>query len=247
MGADLAYVAAPEKTAYAISSLSPDLITIKLEGDRLNPDNMPVLKDYVKKVDAVAMGPGLGMHPETKKAVKLVVNSVENAGKPLLLDADALKAFAGFKRKLAVPLVLTPHVGEYTILTGKKPALGLKEKAVEVQKAASGLKAVILLKGSVDVVSDGNRVKLNLTGNPGMTVGGTGDVLSGVVAALLARNADPFEAAVAGAFVNGAAGDFVFEKIGPHMVASDLIDWIPLVTNDPMSHLKVQRERGKTR
>jgi len=246
-GVDLAYVAAPEKTAYAISSLSPDLITIKLKGEHLNPDNVSVLENYVKTVDAVAMGPGLGVHPETKKAVKIVVDAVEKAGKPLLLDADGLKAFASFKRKLKVPLVLTPHAGEYAILTGKKPAAGLREKAMEVQKAASRLNAVVLLKGSVDVISDGNRVKLNLTGNPGMTVGGTGDVLSGVVAALLAQKADPFEAAVAGAFVNGAAGDFVFEERGTHMVASDLIDWIPLVMNEPMSHLKVQRERGEAR
>jgi len=246
-GVDLAYVAAPEKTAYAISSLSPDLITIKLEGEHLNPGNMSVLGDYVKRVDAVAMGPGLGLHQETKKAVKMLVNVVENAGKALLLDADGLKAFAGFKRKLAVPLVLTPHAGEFAILTGKKTPAGLKQKAVDVQKAASGLNAVILLKGSVDLISDGNRVKLNLTGNPGMTVGGTGDVLSGVVAALLAQKADPFEAAVAGAFVNGAAGDFVFEERGAHMVASDLVDWIPLVMNDPVSHLKVRRERGEMR
>jgi hydroxyethylthiazole kinase-like uncharacterized protein yjeF len=177
----------------------------------------------------------------------MALNVVENARKPLLLDADGLKAFAGFKRKLKVPLVLTPHAGEYAILTGKKPAAELKEKAVEVQKAASWLEAVILLKGPIDVISDGNRVKLNLTGNPGMTVGGTGDVLSGVVAALLAQKIDPFEAAVAGAFINGAAGDFIFEERGAHMVASDLIDWIPLVVKDPMSHLKVQRERGETR
>jgi NAD(P)H-hydrate epimerase len=198
-------------------------------------------------VDAVALGPGLGLHPETKKAVKMVVDIVEDAGKPLLLDADGLKAFAVFKRKLRVPLVLTPHAGEYAILAGKKPAAELKERAMEVQQAASELKAVILLKGPVDVVSDEARVKLNFTGNPGMTVGGTGDVLSGVVAALLAQKADPFEAAVAGAFINGATGDFVFEEKGAHMVASDLIDWIPLVMNDPMSHLKVQRKRGKAR
>jgi NAD(P)H-hydrate epimerase len=213
----------------------------------LNPGNISVLEDYVKSVDAVAMGPGLGLHLETKQAVKMLVNIVENAGKPLLLDADGLKAFADFKRRLKVPLVLTPHAGEYAILTSTKPAEELKQKAAEVQKAALGLKAVILLKGPVDVISDGNRVKLNLTGNPGMTVGGTGDVLSGVVAALLAQKADPFEAAVAGAYVNGAAGDFVFQERGAYMVASDLIDWIPLVMNDPMGHLKVQRERGEMR
>jgi NAD(P)H-hydrate epimerase len=246
-GVDLAYVAAPEKTAYAISSLSPDLITVKLKGEHLNPDNVSVLESYLKTVDAVALGPGLGLHSETKKAVKMVTDAVEKAGKPLLLDADGLKAFAGFKRKLGVPLVLTPHAGEYSILMGEKPPDVLKEKAMEVQKAASKLDAVILLKGSVDVVSDGKRVRFNFAGNPGMTVGGTGDVLSGVVAALLAQKADPFEAAVAGAFVNGAAGDFVFEEKGAHMVASDLVDWIPVVLNDPMSHLKVQRKRGEAR
>jgi NAD(P)H-hydrate epimerase len=108
------------------------------------------------------------------------------------------------------------------------------------------LNATVLLKGPVDVVSDGKRVKLNFTGNAGMTVGGTGDVLSGIAGAFLAQKADYFEAAVAGAFVNGAAGDFVFEELGPHMVATDIIPHIPSVLNDPMSHLKVQKARAKT-
>jgi len=102
------------------------------------------------------------------------------------------------------------------------------------------------LKGPIDVISDGRRLKLNFTGNPGMTVGGTGDVLSGIVGAFLAQKIDPFEAAVAGAFVNGAAGDFVFEETGYHMVATDLIDWIPNVLNDPMSHVKVRKSSAKT-
>jgi NAD(P)H-hydrate epimerase len=245
-GVDLAYLAAPEETAYAISSMCPDLITIKLEGKHLNSGDMPVLKKYIETVDAVAMGPGLGLHAETKKAVKAIIEAVEDAGKPLLLDADGLKAFAEFERKLKIPLVLTPHAGEYAILAGKKLPEDLKAKVAEVQKTAAKLGAVILLKGAVDVVADGKRFKLNFTGNPGMTVGGTGDVLSGVVGAFLAQKVDPFEAAVAGAFVNGAAGDFVFEEKGYHMVASDLIDWIPRVLNDPMSHVKVRKTGGKT-
>lgn len=245
-GVDLAYVAAPEKTAYAISSLSPDLITIKLEGRHLNPNNLETLKPYVEVSDAVVLGPGLGLHPETREAVKDVVETVEKSGKPLLLDADGLKGFAEFKRKLDVPLVLTPHAGEYAILTGKKPPEPLLEKALQVQRTAATLNATVLLKGPVDVVSNGKRVKLNFTGNPGMTVGGTGDVLSGITGAFLAQKADCFEAAVAAAFVNGAAGDFVFEELGPHMVASDLIRQIPSVLNDPMSHLKVQKARAKT-
>jgi len=98
-----------------------------------------------------------------------------------------------------------------------------------------------LSKGSVDVVSDGERIKLNFTGNPGMTVGGTGDVLSGVVGAFLAHGADPFEAAAAGAFISGAAGDFVQNEKGCHMVPSDLLEWIPRVIDDPTSHLKVRK------
>lgn len=246
-GVDLAYVAAPEKTARAISSLSPDLITIKLTGDHLNPGNLNQLKPYVEACDAVAVGPGLGLHDETKRSVKLIVDAVERFGKALVLDADGLKAFAGFKRKLKVPSVLTPHAGEYSILTGKKLPGILDRKVADVQKTSASLNAVVLLKGRVDIVSDGKRFKLNFTGNPGMTVGGTGDVLTGVVGAFLAQRVDPYDAAVAGAFVNGAAGDFVFQEKGAHMVASDLINWIPHVLNDPMDHLKVRGTRAKTR
>jgi len=245
-GADLAIIATPEKTAYAISSMSPDLIAIKLEGKHLKPGNLETLKPYVEASDAVVAGPGLGLHPETGEAVKEIIETVEKLGKPLLLDADGLKAFAKFKRRLTVPLMVTPHAGEYAILTGNKPSSVYSERVLQVQKAAASLNATVLLKGPVDIVSDGERVKLNFTGNAGMTVGGTGDVLSGVAGAFLAQRMDCFEAAVAAAFVNGAAGDFVFEELGPHMVATDLIRYLPAVLNDPMSHLRVLKARAKT-
>lgn len=244
-GVDLAYVATPEKTAHAISAMSPDLITIKLDGEHLNPNNIPALKNYVERVNAIVLGPGLGLHMETKETAKALIEVVENAGKPFLLDADGLKAFAEFKKKLKIPAVLTPHAGEYAILTGKKLPEKLMDKVSEVKRTAAELGAVLLLKGPTDIISDGVRFKLNFTGNPGMTVGGTGDVLSGVVGAFLAQGADPFEAAVAGAFVNGAAGDFVCEKKGYHMVATDLLNWIPKVLNDPMSHVKVHKTSAK--
>jgi NAD(P)H-hydrate epimerase len=244
-GVDLAYVAAPEKTAYAISTMTPDLITLKLEGKHLNVGNIPALKAYIEMANAIVLGPGLGLHPETKEAVKLLVDAIDASKKPLLLDADGLKAFADFKRKINASLVLTPHAGEYTMLTGKKLPESLSEKIAEVQKTAAELNAVILLKGPVDIISDEKCFKLNFTGNPGMTVGGTGDVLSGIVGALLAQGADPFEAAVAGAFVNGAAGDLVAEEKGYHMVSTDLLQWIPKVLDDPMSHLKVRKAGAK--
>jgi hydroxyethylthiazole kinase-like uncharacterized protein yjeF len=244
-GVDIVYLAAPAKTAYAVSSMSPDLITLKLKGDHLTASNVAALQPYLETVDAVVMGPGLGMHAETREFVKACVAAVEAAGKPLLLDADGLKAFAEFRRALKVPFVLTPHAGEYTLLAGGKLSAKLEERVAEVQKTAKELNAVVLLKGQVDLVCDAKRVKLNFTGNPGMTVGGTGDVLSGVVGALLAQKADPFEASAAGAFVNGAAGDFVACDKGFHLVASDLLEWIPSVLDDPMSHLKVRNAGGK--
>jgi len=240
-GVDLTYIAAPEKTAYAISSMSPALITVKLEGKHLDSRSIPIIKQYLETSTAVVMGPGLGLHRETKEAVKEIINLVEEKRIPLLLDADGLKAFAEFKREVNWPLVLTPHAGEYEILTGRRLPKDLEERAEEVQKTARKLGATILFKGHVDIISDGKRVKFNFTGNPGMTVGGTGDVLSGIVGAFLAQGVDPFEAAVAGAFINGAAGDFVWSEKGYHMIPTDILGWIPRVMDDPMSHLKVRK------
>ena len=140
-------------------------------------------------------------------------------------------------------MVLTPHAREYEILTGTQLPDSLEEKIKHVKNSAKELGATILLKGPVDVVSDGKKIKLNFTGNQGMTVGGTGDVLSGVVGGFLAMGADPFCGAVAGVFVNGAAGDFVAMEKGFHMLATDLLDWIPQVMDDPMSHLEVRTNK----
>ena len=243
-GVDIVYTAAPEKTAQAISSLSPDLITVKLDGKHLKPRNLDELQPYIEKADAVALGPGVGLNPETNEFVKLCIDAIEKAGKPFLLDADGLKAFAGFKRPLQVPFVLTPHAGEYAKLTQSNPPFNLKERLTAVQKTATELNGVVLLKGPIDLICEEDRAKFNFTGNPGMTVGGTGDVLSGIVSALLAQKTNAFEAAVAGAFVNGAAGDFVNAEIGHHMLASDLLEWIPHVFKDPMSHVKVRKTCG---
>ncbi len=240
-GVDIVYLAAPEKTAYAIAAMSPDLITIKLPGENLKLANLETIKPYLSAVDAVAMGPGLGLNADTAKFVKACVDEVEKAKKPLLLDADGLKAFAKFKRALKGPLVLTPHAGEYAILTEEELPENQEERVAAIQKWAKKLNATIIVKGKIDIICDAERSKLNFTGNAGMTVGGTGDVLSGVVGGLLAQHVDPFEAAVAGAFVNGAAGDFVANEIGFHMVATDVIEWIPRVLDDPMCHLKVRK------
>ncbi len=239
-GVDIVTVAAPEKAANAISSMSPALITTKLKGKNLTPDNLSTLEELLESATAVVLGPGLGLKSETKEATKQIIEKLEQKGTPLLLDADGLKAFAGFKRKIELPLVLTPHAREYEILTGNKLPNNMEERAEKVQKSARKLGATIVLKGPVDVISDGEQTKFNFTGNPGMTAGGTGDVLSGVIGGLLAMGAAPFRAAVAGAFINGAAGDFVAVQMGYHMIPTDLLEYIPYVMEDPMCHLELQ-------
>jgi len=239
-GVDLTYIAAPEKTASIISAFSPNLITIKLKGMFLKPENLSTLKEIVKQVTAVIIGPGLGLHEETKRAVLMLIEAVEKAGKPLLLDADGLKAFAENGRKLKTRAVLTPHAGEFRMLSGQTLPEQLDERAKEVQKIAKKFGATVLLKSHVDVIANSERVKFNFTGNPGMTVGGTGDVLSGIVGAFLAQENEPFEAAVAGAFVNGACGDLAVKEKGYHITATDLLEWIPRVIDDPMIHVKVR-------
>jgi len=240
-GVDLVYVAAPRDTAYAIATMSPDLITVKLEGSHLDSRSVGVIEDLLGKATAVVMGPGLGLHRDTVSAVKTLFNLIEKRRVPLLLDADALKAFAEFKHRVNFPVVLTPHLGEYRILTGQALPHDLSDRAEHVCRFAGKLGGVIILKGHIDIISDGITTKLNLTGNPGMTVGGTGDTLSGITGALLAQGFDSFRAAVAGAFINGAAGDFVREKKGYHMMPTDVIDWISRVMEDPMEHVRVRK------
>jgi len=236
VGTDLVYVAAPAKTAEAISSMSPNLITIKMIGEHFNPANLGQLKTFLERATAVALGPGMGLHKESFDAIGRLLRKLEELKKPTLIDADALKALGALKSRLAFPAVVTPHAGEFEIVSGRKVSSELDGKISDVKALAGEVNSVVLLKGRVDVISDGSRVKLNWTGNPGMTVGGTGDVLSGIVASLMAQGCEPFEAAVAGAFINGAAGDFAYKKKGFHILPTDLIEMIPDVMNDPMSH-----------
>jgi NAD(P)H-hydrate epimerase len=244
VGVDLAYIAAPRQTAHDIAAMSSSLITIKLPGKHLTPQGISAISPFIKRATAVVLGPGLGLHEDTTTAIKKLLQLLDKASIPVLLDADGLKAFARFKYMREAPLVLTPHAGEYAILTGSQLSSNLVEQIDNVKTTAQALGATLLLKGPTDIISDGVHVKLNPdVHNPGMTVGGTGDVLSGVVGALLAQGISPFQAAAAGAFINGAAGDFAVEARGFHLLPSDIIDYIPLVMDDPMSHRDVRIRR----
>jgi len=243
-GTDLVFVAAPEKTAYAIPAISPSLISIKLSGESLALAHIRTLREQVEKATAVVMGPGLGQSVKTIVAVRRVLEIIRDSRKPLLLDADGLRCLGVVRKKLfEQSTVLTPHGGEFQAISGKAPSRDLKLRSSEVKAFAAKSGAVTLLKGSTDVISDGELVRLNDTGNPGMTVGGTGDVLSGIVGGLMAQGVYAFRAAVAGAFVNGAAGDLAWEQLGYHLTPTDLLKHIPKVLEDPMCHKEIHQKR----
>jgi hydroxyethylthiazole kinase-like uncharacterized protein yjeF len=235
-GLDLVYIASPEKTAYSISTISPNLITLKLKGDHLTSDNLSQLDAMLDKTDAVLLGPGLNLHEDTIDAISKLISILNRLKKPTLIDADAIKIIGMRKNGIDFPAVLTPHLGEFEALTGSKMSANLETRSKEIINASKKINSIIVLKSNIDVISDGNNLKFNHTGNPGMTVGGTGDVLSGIIGSLLAQGNDPFRSAVAGTFINGAAGDFAVEEKGFHILPTDLIEQIPKVMNDPMSH-----------
>lgn len=229
-GADLAIIATPSSVVDAIRSFSPNLIVRGLPGDILTKDALPSLRELIDWATCVAIGPGLGVETETKDAVLQILNLIRESNKPTLVDADAIKAMAKEKKILKeVPSVLTPHAGEYSILTGQTlpPSEKLQKRIDKIMESARELGVILLLKSHEDIISDGKRYKINMTGNPGMTVGGTGDVLSGVVATFLSQGSDPFRAAVSAAFINGRAGDLAVDKLGYHIVATDVIGMIP--------------------
>jgi hydroxyethylthiazole kinase-like uncharacterized protein yjeF len=227
-GVDLVFVATPEPAALPVAVHSPSLIVHTLEGDVLTEGHVQGLLSMTKDADAVAIGPGLGSAPETLRAVQ---RFVPKCVKPMVIDADAITA-CGTKPQILRnrQVVITPHASEFKRLTGK--ALGTDDPAKrgeKVKEAAAKLRANILLKGPVDVISDGGTVKLNKTGNNALAVGGTGDVLTGLVAGMIAQGAKPFHAARIGAFAMGLAGDLAFEEKSYGLVATDVVDKIPFV------------------
>src|SRR5437764_4508242 len=226
-GTDLVYVASPTKTSETIASYSPDLITVQLPGEHLNLKDLPELEKWMTSSDAIVLGPGIGLHEETVDAVKKLITQTGELNKPLVLDADALKIFGRSRRRLNSPAVLTPHAGEFAQVLQRKisPEISLRQEATTQLAKETG--ATVVLKGNVDIIADPTRLKLNKTGNPYMTVGGTGDVLTGIIGALLAQHIEPFRAAAAGAFLNGLAGDMLMKERGPTVTPLALVDFIP--------------------
>lgn len=223
-GVDLAYIAAPEKIATAIRALSPNIIVLPLSDLKLTRGVAKRVLKILPEIDSMVIGPGLASGGEA--GIELVVKEALALGRGIVLDATAL--YSSILEKVSGGrVVLTPHAGEFKRVFGKDVPSKLDERVKLVKEEAEKNRVTILLKGRFDVISNGVEVMVNKTGTPAMTVGGTGDVLSGIVAALLAWGNDPFEAAASAAWINGKAGELATSRFGLHILATDIIDFLP--------------------
>ncbi len=235
-GADLAIVLTPRRAWPIVSGYSPNLVVRPLNRDDLDlddPENRVTLNLWLKKAHSVVVGPGLGLAERAVASAPIVVERAVREGKPVIVDADAIAAIAEKPHLLKDRrVIVTPHKREFRTLTGRDAPEDYEKRAEVVRLAAADLGCTILLKGPVDVVTDGQRVKLNATGHPAMSVGGTGDSLAGVVAALAAKGLAPFDAARVGAYLNGLAGERAVAEKSMGLVATDVVEALPSVLRD---------------
>ncbi len=223
-GLDLVYAAVPAGIAPSVRALSPDLIVYPMPDSKLTRGNVNRVAGWLPDLGCIAVGPGLG--PQNPDELRHALTRLASKTRRLVVDADALRPSI-LPADYATRMVVTPHSGEFERLFGVKLDLETGKRSAAVKKAASEHGLVALVKGPVDIVSDGEKVALNDTHSPAMTVGGTGDVLTGVTAGLLAKGLEPFDAACCAAFINGSAGVLAAAEMGLHVTASDVLRHLP--------------------
>ncbi len=229
-GADLAFIFVPECNFDVSRTHYPDFIVKKFPGEYLDMKGVTPILEFAKKCDVLLMGPGMGEREETYEAMKSII---ENCPIPMVLDSSAIQVLQKIKNfPLQQKVVITPHHNEFEHLTGKdvKVSGSVSGKVVLARTIATDLKINILLKGpqSIAASEDGTTV-MNATGNAGMTVGGSGDVLSGYIAALIGQGANAFDACRIGSYVFGKVGDALLKQKGYGYTASDLAEELPVI------------------
>jgi ADP-dependent NAD(P)H-hydrate dehydratase len=226
-GTDLVYTAVPRSIILAVRCFSPNIIALPLPDDKLTVGSVNrLIRMIPKKADSAAVG--MGMSIAKSEALLTLIRQLKSNGTKLLLDASALIPQV-LKEISGTDTIITPHIGEYKRIFSEENLSGItteKERISNVHRLAKQYDITILLKGSVDIISDGEHVAINKIHNCAMTVGGTGDVLSGLTAGFLTK-LKPFDASILGVYFNGVAGNIVYDRIGLHMVASDLIESLP--------------------
>lgn len=225
-GAGLVYLGVPE-SIFAIEAgklLEPIVVPLSDDNGMLSANAIDRIAELAKRMDAILIGPGLGCSQDTYQVVRWVL---ENFDGPVIVDADGINVLAEHKdvlRERTSPTVITPHVGEFKRIGGD-----LSKGRIEAAITLSGeLGITLVLKGHETVVTDGTTCFINTTGNPGMAVGGSGDVLAGMLAALIGQGIPTLEAAACAVYLHGAAGDRCAEEIGQYgMLPSDMLRVLP--------------------
>ncbi|HOD81925.1 MAG: Bifunctional NAD(P)H-hydrate repair enzyme Nnr [Planctomycetes bacterium ADurb.Bin126] len=243
-GAGLATFAAPRDVQPAIASMCMCATSLPLDCDpdgALSPACIRQVMQQARKSDVVACGPGMGVGGDRHGVIRALLEYDH----PLVLDADGLTnlaALGDWPSTRRCPLVVTPHPGEFARLSGRSIAdvqadrenvclAAMREWGDPQTEDVAPL--VCVLKGHHTVVTDGRRLYVNQTGNPGMATGGSGDVLTGLIAAFVAQELDPFHAACLGVWCHGRAGDLAAEELGEvSMMASDLLDYLPFAIRE---------------
>jgi NAD(P)H-hydrate epimerase len=237
-GAGLVTIATPDSAQPTVAAFSPCYMTIPLVEDDYGIADMANVVDLLEareRFDVWAVGPGLG---QSEGAAELVARLYRDVPRPMVVDADGLNGLAATLKRNpqalnspAGPRILTPHPGELARLTGYLPPPETESRAecaAQLCRRDSTGRTIVLLKGHETVITDGKSFTVNRTGNPGMATGGTGDCLTGVIAALVGQHLDPWAAARLGAHVHGLAGDLAAKDLGQvALIATDLIDYLP--------------------
>lgn len=194
------------------------------DGKGYGPEAVAEVRRRMKNMDALLIGCGIGQGSGAWEILKTVFLEFE---KPVILDADGINLLSrhiDFLRGRTGVTILTPHAGEFARLTGRFP----KDRVRDAQAFAREYNCILVLKGAGTVITDGNRVFENPTGNPGMAVGGSGDILAGMTVSLVGQGIPPLEAAACAAFLHGAAGDLCAQELGEYaMLPSDLLNALP--------------------
>ena len=222
VGAGLVYLGVPD-CIYKIEAtklLEPVIIPLPDKDGMLSVEALPIIEQKLSHLDAVLIGPGLGVSDDTQK---IVIWILQNFHGPVIVDADGINVLSGHidvLRERAYPTVLTPHEGEFKRLTG----MDCEIRVPSAIQAAKDTSSIMVLKGHDTVITDGQTIYINPTGNPGMAVGGSGDVLAGIITGLVGQGIEPLKAAAAGAWIHGAAGDLCAKELGQYsMLPSDML------------------------
>ncbi len=231
IGSGLVTAGIPKSLNVIFETKLTEVMTLPLEDYQgcLSLESFVKIEDFLHKIDVIAIGPGASLEPTTQKLMHKVIEEID---KPMVIDADAITTLALdlgiLNKRKAKDLVLTPHPGEFSrLLDLDKDKINKKRKEL-VKEFALRYNLTLVLKGNRTLVSDGKDLFENKTGNPGMATAGAGDVLSGVIAGLMAQGVKAFEAARAGVYLHGLAADLaVKDKTQSCLIASDILDYLP--------------------